>query len=65
MTKQIVIFGHGYSAEALSSQLLDLGWRVVGTTRSEDKAEALRAKGVEAVVCNLRFFNFHSCIIDG
>ena len=50
MTKQIVIFGHGYSAEALSSQLLDLGWRVVGTTRSEDKAEALRAKGVEAVV---------------
>nr|WP_238941384.1 SDR family oxidoreductase [Jannaschia sp. Os4] len=41
-------FGHGYSARALVP-LLD-GWRVVGTTRSVEKAKALRAEGVEPVM---------------
>ncbi|MBM2575637.1 SDR family oxidoreductase [Jannaschia sp. Os4] len=44
----LLSFGHGYSARALVP-LLD-GWRVVGTTRSVEKAKALRAEGVEPVM---------------
>lgn len=42
-------FGHGYSARALARRLVAQGWRVIGTTRSEEKAEVLRSEGVEAV----------------
>ena len=42
----LLSFGHGYSARALVPLLP--GWRVIGTTRSEAKAAALRAEGVEA-----------------
>ena len=41
----LLSFGHGYSARALVPLLP--GWRVIGTTRSEAKARALRAEGVE------------------
>lgn len=50
MVKTLLSFGHGYSAQALARLLLPQGWRVIGTTRSEEKAEALRAEGVEALV---------------
>ncbi|MGR3542247.1 MAG: SDR family oxidoreductase [Hasllibacter sp.] len=43
----LLSFGHGYSARALARRLE--GWRVIGTTRSGEKAEALHAEGVEAV----------------
>ncbi|MEL6702346.1 MAG: SDR family NAD(P)-dependent oxidoreductase, partial [Pseudomonadota bacterium] len=43
----ILSFGHGFSARALTPQLLTDGWRVIGTTRSEDKAAQLQAEGVE------------------
>ena len=46
MTKTLLSFGHGYSAHALT-RLLDDRWRIIGTTRSEDKAAALLAEGVE------------------
>ncbi|SLN34525.1 SDR family oxidoreductase [Pseudooctadecabacter jejudonensis] len=46
MTKTLLSFGHGYSARALT-KLLDDTWRVIGTTRSEDKATSLMAEGVE------------------
>ena len=42
----LLSFGHGYSARALMPHLS--GWRVIGTTRSPDRAEALRAGGIEA-----------------
>lgn len=42
----LLSFGHGYSARALVPLLP--GWRVVGTTRSAEKARALEAEGVEA-----------------
>lgn len=42
--------GHGYSAQALARRLLPAGWRIVATTRSEEKARALAATGVEPVV---------------
>ena len=46
MTKTLLSFGHGYSARALT-RLLDDDWRVIGTTRSEDKAASLMAEGTE------------------
>ncbi|MGH1355877.1 MAG: SDR family oxidoreductase [Thalassovita sp.] len=50
MTKTLISFGHGYSAAALTKQLLALGWTVFGTTRSADKAEAIRETGVMPVL---------------
>ena len=46
----LLSIGHGYSAQALARRLLPEGWRIIGTTRSADKAEALRATGVEPVL---------------
>lgn len=46
----LLSFGHGYSARALSRRLVADGWRVIGTTRSEEKAEVLRVEGVEALL---------------
>ncbi|MDA8585602.1 SDR family oxidoreductase [Rhodobacteraceae bacterium] len=50
MSKVLLSIGHGFSARALASLLLAKGWRVIGTTRSEEKAEVLRGEGVEALV---------------
>ena len=47
MTKTLLSFGHGFSAQALSRLLAPQDWRVIGTTRSEDKAVALMNSGVE------------------
>ncbi len=47
MTKTLLSFGHGYSAQALGRLLLARDWRVIGTTRSEDKAPQLMQTGVE------------------
>ncbi len=46
MTKTLLSFGHGFSARALTP-LLDDSWRIIGTTRSEEKAAALLATDVE------------------
>ncbi len=46
----LISFGHGYSARTLTDYLLPKGWHVIGTTRSEEKAEALRAQGIEAIL---------------
>jgi nucleoside-diphosphate-sugar epimerase len=50
MTRTLLSLGHGYSARALTRVLLPQGWRIIGTTRSEEKADALRAEGVEPVI---------------
>ncbi|OWU82124.1 SDR family oxidoreductase [Phaeobacter sp. 22II1-1F12B] len=50
MGKTLFSFGHGFSARALTRLLIPQGWRVIGTTRSEDKAESLRTSGVEPVL---------------
>ncbi|WPY93575.1 SDR family oxidoreductase [Limimaricola variabilis] len=47
--KTLLSFGHGYSARALARLLPD-DWRVIGTTRSVEKADALRAEGVEPTI---------------
>lgn len=49
MTRTLLIFGHGYSAQALVRRLGD-GWTVIGTTRRSEKAERLRQAGIEACV---------------
>lgn len=43
----LLSFGHGYSARRLGRDLIAEGWRVIGTTRSEETAADLRAEGVE------------------
>ncbi|MFD1380881.1 Rossmann-fold NAD(P)-binding domain-containing protein [Fodinicurvata halophila] len=44
---KLFCFGLGFSALTLGQRLLGKGWRVAGTTRSQDKAEHLRAQGFE------------------
>lgn len=46
----LLSIGHGYSARALARRLQPVGWRVIGTTRSPDKADALRAEGTEPLI---------------
>jgi nucleoside-diphosphate-sugar epimerase len=50
MDKTLLSIGHGYSAQALAKRLLPNGWRIVGTTRSDDKVDKIAATGVEPVV---------------
>lgn len=47
MGKTLVVFGHGYSAAALSRVLVPMGWRVIGTTRRREELADLAALGVE------------------
>ena len=46
----LLSLGHGYSAQALARLLIPQGWRVIGTTRSPDKARAFAAEGVEPLL---------------
>ena len=50
MTKTLLSFGHGFSARSLSKLLLPQGWRIIGTTRSADKAGALAASGIAPAI---------------
>ncbi|WP_112944847.1 MULTISPECIES: SDR family oxidoreductase [unclassified Rhizobium] len=46
----LVIFGCGFSGTAIAKAFMAEGFRVSGTTRSVEKAAALRAQGIEAFV---------------
>ncbi|MHA1127651.1 MAG: SDR family oxidoreductase [Alphaproteobacteria bacterium] len=46
----ILVFGYGYTARVIGQKLLSEGWRVIGTTRSADKATAMKADGIEAIL---------------
>jgi nucleoside-diphosphate-sugar epimerase len=50
MDKTLLSFGHGYSAQALAALLIPQGWRVIGTTRSAHRADAIGETGVEPLV---------------
>lgn len=50
MTRTLLSFGHGYSAQALTRLLLPQGWNVIGTTRNDDKAAALADTGITPMV---------------
>ena len=44
---RLFVFGLGYSARVFALRLRARGWRVAGTTRSAEAADALRAEGFE------------------
>jgi nucleoside-diphosphate-sugar epimerase len=48
MTERLFIFGLGYSGLEIARLAKAAGWSVAGTCTSEQKAEGLRAQGIEA-----------------
>jgi nucleoside-diphosphate-sugar epimerase len=48
--KTLFSFGHGYSASALAARLIPAGWKIIGTTRSAEKAERIARSGVTPVI---------------
>lgn len=46
----LLVFGYGYTARVIGQQLKSEGWRVIGTTRSEDKATVMSTDGIEPVL---------------
>jgi len=52
MTKTLLSFGHGYSAQALATLLVPQGWTIYGTTRSADRFDALKAQGIIPILWN-------------
>ncbi|TXH99654.1 MAG: SDR family oxidoreductase [Pseudorhodobacter sp.] len=48
--KTLLSLGHGYTATALAARLVPLGWSVIGTCRDANRAETLRAAGVEPLL---------------
>ena len=47
---KLVCFGLGYAAQVFARRMLDNGWQVFGTTRSERRAVELRGAGFAAAV---------------
>lgn len=47
---RLFCFGYGFSAASLGRRLAARGFAIAGTCRTEGKAEALRAEGIEAFV---------------
>lgn len=50
MENTLLVFGHGYSATALSKRLIPAGWRVIGTTRDPERVEHMTEIGVEPML---------------
>lgn len=48
--KTLLVFGYGYSASYIGETLSADGWRVIGTTRSEDKVDANADDPITSVV---------------
>ena len=46
----LLCFGCGYVAETLATRLLREGWRVSGTTRDAERAQALEARGIRPLI---------------
>jgi nucleoside-diphosphate-sugar epimerase len=63
--KRVVVFGAGYVGGALAEQAAAAGARVTALTRNEEKARALAAEGIEAVVADLGDDAWHARICGG
>jgi len=63
--KRLVIFGCGYVGSALAAAARQQGARVVALTRNPEKAAALAASGVEAVVGELGSRDWHARVESG
>lgn len=46
----LLVFGYGYTAATIGQQLRTEGWRIIGTTRSEEKAAEMAADGIEPIL---------------
>ncbi len=49
MAGNLLCFGLGYTARAVARRLMEKKWRVIGTTRTEERAAQLREHGFEVV----------------
>ena len=47
---RLLCFGCGYTARALAARLLTENWRISGTTRSKEKADALARGSIEPMI---------------
>jgi nucleoside-diphosphate-sugar epimerase len=50
MAKCLLCIGYGFSARALTADLQQQGWHVIGTTRNEDRARIMREAGVQPII---------------
>ena len=50
--RKIICFGLGFTSLSLCDRLLDAGWEIAGTVRTEQKANLLRSKGIRALIFN-------------
>ena len=50
MKQTLLSIGHGFTAREFGKFVQDKGWRVIGTTRSRDRASTLSEMGVEPLV---------------
>ncbi len=55
ISQQLFCFGFGYTAKALGRRLAEDRWRITGTTRLSDKADAIRAENAEPVLWDSAF----------
>ena len=58
--KTLAVFGAGYVGAEVARQAIARGMRVAALTRNAEKAEALRAIGVEAIVADLAADDWHA-----
>jgi nucleoside-diphosphate-sugar epimerase len=65
--KHLTVFGAGYVGAEVARQAVSRGLRVTALTRNPEKAEALRALGVDAVVADLAADDWHAhpALADG
>lgn len=47
---RLLVFGYGYSARRIGSQLTERGWVVTGTTRTREGADAIAQTGVTPLI---------------
>tara|TARA_B100000780_G_scaffold279123_1_gene255744 strand:- start:4240 stop:5169 length:930 start_codon:yes stop_codon:yes gene_type:complete len=52
-------FGYGYTADYLGHALIDKGWKISGTTRSCEKRDELKSRGIDA-----HLFDFEKPLLD-
>ena len=63
--RRLVIFGCGYVGSEVARQAIERGLRVTALTRNAEKAEQLKATGVQTVVADLASNDWHAAIAEG
>lgn len=63
--RRLVIFGCGYVGGEVARQAIERGLRVTALTRNAEKAEKLKATGVQTVIADLANTDWHAAIPGG